>query len=118
MTTSQLLRAKKLSAAKLAKLLESYGFEDTKNSLRSLTEILGDKARSKPFLAIADRFFDLAAASPDPDRTLLNLDRFLAARGKLNHINFKNPRSLELLVKTFSISQALSDALVNAPELF
>src|SRR5947208_2307310 len=111
MTTSQLLRAKKPSASKLVKLLESYGFEDTKNSLRSLTEILADKARSKPFLAVADRFFDLAAASPDPDRALLNLDRFLAARAKTSHSDFKNPRDLELLVKTFSISQALSDAL-------
>src|SRR5262249_35030482 len=45
-------------------------------------------------------------------------DRFLAARAKLNHTDLKNPRSLELLVKTFSISQALSDALVHSPELF
>src|SRR5256885_15488209 len=117
MTPSQLLRAKKPSASKLIKLLQGFGFEDAESGARNLTEVLADKTRSKPFLGIADRFFDLAAASPDPDRALLNFGRFLSARPSLDPGFFKQPLAVEMLVKTFSVSQALSDLLIRSPEL-
>src|ERR1051326_8455363 len=115
MSPSALLRAKKLSAPKIARLLEGYGFEDIENGKRHLQGIVADPARARIFLPLADRFFDLAAASADPDRALLNLERFLSARdtGK----GKTPPLPLELLVRVFSISQALSDVLVRSPEL-
>ncbi|MSR64871.1 MAG: bifunctional [glutamate--ammonia ligase]-adenylyl-L-tyrosine phosphorylase/[glutamate--ammonia-ligase] adenylyltransferase [Verrucomicrobiae bacterium] len=115
MSPSELLRARKLSAPKITRLLAGCGFEDIENGQRHLQQIVGDTARARLFLPIADRFFGLAAASPDPDRALLNLERFLTARdtGK----GKTPPLPLELLVRVFSISQALSNVLVHWPEL-
>jgi glutamate-ammonia-ligase adenylyltransferase len=113
MTLSSLLRTKKPSPAKIAKLLQEFGFEKPAVGAKHVIELLADKQRAKTFLAIADRFLELAASSPDPDRALLNLERFLTARPQQD---FKEAISLDLLARTFSISQALSDVLVRSPD--
>src|ERR1051325_4103918 len=117
MTPSRLLRAKKISPAKIARWLEGLGFEDGTNTARHVLSILSEKTRARVFLGIADRFFELAASSPDPDRALLNLERFFSARTP-ERDSFESPAALELLVRAFSVSLAFSDALVRSPELF
>jgi len=114
MSPGRLLRAKKHSPAKIARLLESFGFEEAVTAARHVIDLLGDKTRASIFLRCADRFFELAAASPDPDRALLNFERFLSADARPD---LKQPRALELLVRTFSVSQALAEALIRSPEL-
>lgn len=117
MRPRQLLKAKKPAAAKINALLRAHGFGNLADASKHLAAILSDKEGAAAFLGIADDFFARAPASPSPDRALLNLERFLANCSAELLPVLQRPLAVELLVRTFSVSQALAGVLIREPSL-
>jgi len=75
----------------------------------------------KLFLELAPFVLEAASKSPDPDKALDNLERFvraLGSRGTFYEVLLQNPKVLELLFTLFGSSQFLSEALMAKPDLF
>ncbi|MBE9529132.1 MAG: bifunctional [glutamate--ammonia ligase]-adenylyl-L-tyrosine phosphorylase/[glutamate--ammonia-ligase] adenylyltransferase, partial [Proteobacteria bacterium] len=106
--------------------LTALGFTDADSALRSLALLRkgpGAKrlgARTQDLLErLGPRFLELASLSPEPNRALKNLERFLSvvgARTAYYALLAENPRVLEELVKLFGTSEFLSSDLIEHPE--
>jgi glutamate-ammonia-ligase adenylyltransferase len=108
------------------KQLAALGFTDAVSALKSLALLRkgpGAKrlgARAQDLLErLGPRFLELASKSPEPNRALKNLERFLSvvgARTAYYALLAENPRVLSELVKLFGTSEFLSSDLVEHPE--
>jgi glutamate-ammonia-ligase adenylyltransferase len=109
----------------IADVLARYGFRDAKLAYRNLMALGEEKIRflstrrCRHFLAsIARDLLSAIAATPDPDSTLVNLDKVsdsLGGKGVLWELFSFNPPSLKLYVELCAYSPYLSSILVSNP---
>lgn len=106
--------------------LERLGFKDPSTAWKNLSLLktrppfvrLSAKARML-LQRLAPGFVSLAAASPDPDRALAHLERFISsvgARTAFYSLLAENPPVCEELVRLFGTSVFLSRELIERPE--
>jgi glutamate-ammonia-ligase adenylyltransferase len=105
--------------------LGKYGFRDVKAAFRNLMSLGEEKIRflstrrCRHFLAaIAPQLLAAIAATPDPDSTLVNLDKVsesLGGKGVLWELFSFNPPSLRLYVDLCAYSPFLSGILTSSP---
>jgi len=110
---------------RVAEVLGKYPFRDVKLAYRNLMALSEEKIRflSTPrcrhFLAaIAPGLLEAIAATPDPDATLVNLNRVsdsLGGKGVLWELFSFNPPSLRLYVELCAYSPYLSGILTSNP---
>ena len=106
-------------------MLGKYGFHDVKGAYRNLMALGEEKIRflstrrCRHFLAaIAPQLLQAIAATPDPDSTLVNLDKVsdsLGGKGVLWELFSFNPPSLRLYVELCAYSPYLSGILTSNP---
>jgi glutamate-ammonia-ligase adenylyltransferase len=109
----------------IEQVLGRYPFRDVSAAYRNLIELSREPVpflstpRCRHFLAsIAPRLLRELSATPDPDMSLLNLERVtasLGARGALWELFSFHPPSLKLGVELCAWSQFLSQILINNP---
>ncbi|MEK7772908.1 MAG: bifunctional [glutamate--ammonia ligase]-adenylyl-L-tyrosine phosphorylase/[glutamate--ammonia-ligase] adenylyltransferase, partial [Deltaproteobacteria bacterium] len=108
-----------------ARLLK-LGFKDAATAWKNLSLIktrppfarLSAKARML-LQKLAPRFLSLTATSPDPDRALAHLERFISsvgARTAFYSLLAENPPVCEELIRLFGTSVFLSRELIERPE--
>ena len=105
--------------------LGKYRFRDVKAAFRNLMSLGEEKIRflstrrCRHFLAaIAPQLLAAIAATPDPDSTLVNLDKVsesLGGKGVLWELFSFNPPSLRLYVDLCAYSPFLSSILTSSP---
>ncbi len=105
--------------------LRKYGFRNVAEAYRNLMSLAEERIRflstrrTRHFLAsIAPELLRAIAATPDPDATLVNLDRVTASlggRGLLWELFSFNPPSLRLFVELCAYSPFLCDILIGNP---
>ena len=113
------------SDQQIAEVLSKYHFRDVDQAYQTLMELSTEKIRflstrrCRHFLAaIAPRLLAAAAATPDPDATLVNLSKVsdsLGGKGVLWELFSFNPPTLHLYVELCSSSQYLSGILTSNP---
>jgi len=118
----------KADKKEVEKTLRPLGFSDVAKAHENLlilskgpTYMHVPVRTQKLFLELAPFVLDTASKSPDPDKALDNLERFvraLGSRGTFYEVLLQNPKILELLFTLFGSSQFLSDALMAKPDLF
>lgn len=106
--------------------LKTLGFKDTKEAFKNLSLLrtgpsyIHLSAKAQVILQkLAPVFLMRASSSPDPDRALSNLERFISsigARTTFYSLLYENPRVLEELVRLFGTSVFLSRSLIEHPE--
>ena len=102
-------------------------FKDEKAAMRSLADLVKPKAAShiasrtrQVFSKLRPLLLGWFNKSADPDATLNQFVRFVEAyglRSLLFELLVKNPKLLELLVKTFDGSRFAGDLLIRRPQL-
>ncbi len=117
----------KLPAAEDAARLGMAGFEDPETAAARLVWLrdppveAGLSVRSRRHLRRhAPAFLQAILESPDPDRALAHLERFFLstqARYKLFTVLAAQRETLRLLIRLFGMSDYLSDAFIQHPEL-
>ncbi|MFH1921401.1 MAG: bifunctional [glutamate--ammonia ligase]-adenylyl-L-tyrosine phosphorylase/[glutamate--ammonia-ligase] adenylyltransferase [Planctomycetota bacterium] len=110
---------------RVAEVLGRYSFREVKPAYRNLTALGEEKIRflSTPrcrhFLAaIAPKLLEAIAATPDPDSTLVNLNRVsdsLGGKRVLWELFSFNPPSLKLYVELCAYSPYLCEILTSHP---
>ena len=110
---------------KIVEVLGKYQFRDVKPAYRNLMSLGEEKIRflstrrCRHFLAsIAPRLLKAIAATPDPDSTLVNLDKVsdsLGGKGVLWELFSFNPPLLRLYVEVCAYSEYLSGILISNP---
>lgn len=113
------------SAEKIAAVLARYPFRDVPLAYQNLVSLATEKLRflftrrCRHFLAsIAPRLLRAIAATPDPDSTLVNLEKVsdsLGGKGVLWELFSFNPPSMNLYVELCSSSPYLSSILISNP---
>jgi len=74
-------------------------------------------AKTDGFEAIAQPLLAALASAADPDRSLVNFERFTENYGAgLAFVLSENPRVIEILVRLFSASQFLTEILLRNPQ--
>jgi glutamate-ammonia-ligase adenylyltransferase len=103
------------------KLLRAHGFRDP-TAARAIIQRLGaDELQRRALAKIFPHLSRACAASADPGRALMNFERLVAALPNPNmfyHYLQEAPDRLDLLVKVFAHSQALSDTLARNASYF
>ncbi len=122
----QLLFAGDLDETEATEQLLNLGFPDPEMALKSLALLKkgpGSKRLGSRSLLLLERlgprFLELASKSPEPNRALKNLERFLSvvgARTAYYSLLAENPRVLIELIRLFGTSEFLSSSLVEHPE--
>ena len=110
---------------KIAAVLGRYPFRDVQLAYQNLVSLATEKLRflltrrCRHFLAsIAPRLLKAIAATPDPDSTLVNLEKVsdsLGGKGVLWELFSFNPPSMNLYVELCSSSPYLSSILISNP---
>ncbi len=122
----RLLVAGGLADKDAQKKLSSLGFRDTDAALKKIA-LLRDgppgarlSTRARTLLQnIAPLLLHYASLSPDPDRSLIHIERFISsvgARTVVYSLLRENPGVMEELVKLFGTSEFLSRELIEHPE--
>lgn len=122
----QLLFLPEISETEAIDTLSSLGFKDAATAYKNLVLIrtgppfihLSEKARVL-LQKLGPLFLSKAASSPDPDKALNNLERFLSsigARTTFYSLLAENPLVTDELLKLFGTSEFLSHALIERPE--
>ncbi|MBI2413835.1 MAG: bifunctional [glutamate--ammonia ligase]-adenylyl-L-tyrosine phosphorylase/[glutamate--ammonia-ligase] adenylyltransferase [Deltaproteobacteria bacterium] len=122
----QLLFLPEISETEAIDTLSSLGFKDAATAYKNLVLIrtgppfihLSAKARVL-LQKLGPLFLSRAASSPDPDKALNNLERFLSsigARTTFYSLLAENPLVTDELLKLFGTSEFLSHALIERPE--
>ncbi|MBI3465531.1 MAG: bifunctional [glutamate--ammonia ligase]-adenylyl-L-tyrosine phosphorylase/[glutamate--ammonia-ligase] adenylyltransferase [Planctomycetes bacterium] len=111
--------------AAIQRVLGAYGFQDVERAYRHLSLLAKESVpflsmrRCRHFLAsIAPRLLRALSQTPDPDLTLLNLERVSASLGGkavLWELFSSSPPALHLFVEVCASSQFLVDILVSHP---
>jgi glutamate-ammonia-ligase adenylyltransferase len=109
----------------IAQGLRRFDFRDVRKAYRNLTQLAQESVpflstpRCRHFLAgIAPALLRALADTPDPDRTLNNLEQVtasLGAKAVLWELFSFSPPSLRLTVELCAGSQLLSEILINNP---
>lgn len=109
----------------VAQTLSRYGFRDVELAYRNLISLSSETVRflstrrCRHFLAaIAPQLLTAIAATPDPDSTLVNLEKVsdsLGGKGVLWELFSFNPPSLKLYVDVCAYSPLLSNILISNP---
>ena len=112
-------------AERIAEVLGRYPFRDVHLAYQNLESLATEKLRflltrrCRHFLAaIAPRLLKAIAATPDPDSTLVNLEKVsdsLGGKGVLWELFSFNPPSMNLYVELCSSSPLLSGILTSHP---
>jgi [glutamine synthetase] adenylyltransferase / [glutamine synthetase]-adenylyl-L-tyrosine phosphorylase len=112
-------------AATIQAVLGKYHFRDVQGAYQNLLQLARESVpflstrRSRHFLAsIAARLLRAVAETPDPDLTLVNLEKVTAsigAKSVLWELFSFNPPSLKLYVDLCAWSTFLTDILINNP---
>jgi len=110
---------------RIAEVLDKYSFRNVKQAYRNLMSLSEEKIRflstrrCRHFLAaIAPRLLSAIAATPDPDATLVNLDKVsdsLGGKGVLWELFSANEPSLRLYVELCAYSPYLCGVLTSNP---
>lgn len=110
---------------RVREVLSRYGFRDVELAYKNLTALSVEKIRflstrrCRHFLAsIAPRLLAAIAATPDPDGTLITLEKVsdsLGGKGVLWELFSFNPPTLRLYVELCASSQYLSGILITNP---
>ena len=103
----------------LEALLKRVKFSNLAEAQKRLGNLAGEPAETLALVHISQALGDLLAESPDPDATLIHLERFAQARGShwelYNHF-LEHPAALESFIGVVSTSNYLADVLVRNPE--
>jgi len=120
-TLSRLLGARPLPKPAAEKILRAHGFGDAGQIAAALPRLYANDQQRRSLRQLLPRMVRACAASADPDRAFIHFERLVAA---LPHPNMfyryllDAPEALDLLVKVFAHSQALSDTLARNAEYF
>jgi len=116
-----------LDEARARELLAPYGFQDARRAyhiLQSLSDPAGsfhwEQRTRHGFVRIVPVFLDEVAETPDPDRTINNLEQCLGALGAkavFYELLNENKDAMRLLVQVCGMSDYLSSILMKNPEL-
>lgn len=99
--------------------LAELGFEQPKRALNNLREIVGSQLSSDTAGALLQRVQGKIPQLSDPDRSLNNLERFVASSSDVStEILSRDDKAFEGLLTIFSTSQYLSDLLIRDPVSF
>jgi glutamate-ammonia-ligase adenylyltransferase len=115
-----------LPQADAQEMLSEIGFRDTETAAKNLALIregpsfvhLSPKARVI-LQKLGPRFLERASRSPDPDRSLGHLERFISsvgARTTFYSLLLENPGVMDELIKVMGTSVFLSRDLIEHPE--
>lgn len=115
-----------LPEAEAQEMLAEIGFRDTETAAKNLALLregpsfvhLTPKARVI-LQKLAPRFLERASRSPDPDRSLAHLERFISsigARTTFYSLLLENPGVMDKLIKVMGTSVFLSRDLIEHPE--
>ncbi|MDZ4783522.1 MAG: bifunctional [glutamate--ammonia ligase]-adenylyl-L-tyrosine phosphorylase/[glutamate--ammonia-ligase] adenylyltransferase [Planctomycetia bacterium] len=110
---------------RIAQVLSKYGFKDVEPAYRNLNALATERIRflstrrCRHFLAsISPALLRAIAATPDPDSTLVNLEKVsdsLGGKGVLWELFSFNPPTLKLYVELCASSSFLSGMLISNP---
>lgn len=103
------------------KILRAHGFTDTGRIAAALPRLHTNDQQRNSLRLLLPRLARACTASADPDRALINFERLAAALphpNMLYHYLLDAPDALDLLVRVFAHSQALSDTLARNAEYF
>ena len=103
-----------INESKAQSLLQTFGFADWKTTCAVLRRM---ESRNQQGLSSIFSFLMAALGSAaDPDRSLINFERFLDSYGPELFLELeKNPRVIEILVTIFSASPFLTEILLRTP---
>ena len=115
----KLLLDRDLDDAKVAAILQPYGFADYRRADANL-QALADEPLARQHLAdLLDALLEVLADSADPDQALDYLERFARAGGsKVALFSYlkTSPAAVHLLTTVFGASPFLSQILIRNPE--
>ncbi|MBL9125279.1 MAG: hypothetical protein JNG90_16700 [Planctomycetaceae bacterium] len=110
---------------RIREILSRYGFRDVELAYKNLLALSTEKIRflstrrCRHFLAsIAPRLLEAIGATPDPDQTLIDLEKVsdsLGGKGVLWELFSFNPPTLRLYVELCATSTYLSNILISNP---
>lgn len=117
----QLLLADNPNKAEVREFLAPVGFDDWRQAHQVLLR-LADNGPARPaLLALLPNLLLALAGAANPDRVLVNFERFaasLSGRADLFQDLAHTPRAIEILVTLFAGSQFLTEILLRHPEYF
>jgi len=105
----------------LDKLLQSYRLTELSRARENIALLAGEPPLTFDFLTIADELLAEVAASPDPDASLNNFERFansFGSKATLFRYLRDDPQTLAALARLFGFSHFLSEILIRNPEYF
>jgi [glutamine synthetase] adenylyltransferase / [glutamine synthetase]-adenylyl-L-tyrosine phosphorylase len=115
------LLSESLSAEDIRHWLMPLGFDDWEATHRRLLRIAGLAAGSRAFRDLLPYLLSMLSEIGNPDRALVNLERFLTgsqhSAAQLHHLA-THLRAMEILIKLFAGSQFLTEILLRNPEYF
>ncbi len=95
--------------------LTEFGFADWKTAWTVLRRM--ESRNQQGLSAIYSFLLPALGSAADPDRSLINLERFLESYGPTLFPELeKNPRVIEILVTLFSASPFLTEILLRTPK--
>ncbi len=119
-TVVDLILSDELPEVSRHRILGNAHFRDPRKAYINLRKLAGEGTRKETFAGLSLLAWDILGRLPDPDMALNNWERFIHALGSPEfhyHSLLSQPMRLEILLKLFSGSQFLSDALVRQPGL-
>ncbi|MFC1752113.1 hypothetical protein ACFL96_01780 [Thermoproteota archaeon] len=118
---ADLVLVKQVSEEAKMSILGGLGFKDPVKAYKNLKEIKSYSNEPDHFARLAILACDWLSRKSDQDRALNNWERFTAKLDDPDeHFNLllKQPMRLDILLDVFSVSQFLSDTLINNPKDF
>ncbi len=101
--------------SKAQSLLSKFGFADWKTAWTVLRRM--ESRNPQGLSAIYSFLLAALGSTPNPDRSLINFERFLDCYGLALFSELdKNPRNIEFLVTIFSSSPFLTEILLRTPD--
>jgi len=119
-SVADLVYSEGVPAAARERILRQAGYRNPERAYRNLRGLAAADPTGA-FVRLAVLATDFLKRRPDPDMALNNWERFLRVLGDPGE-HFRallaQPRRLDILLAVFAGSQFLSDALIQAPEVF
>ncbi len=118
---SSLIAARPLSKPKAQQLLRDHGFRDPAAALAAIRRLYVDDLQRRALAKVFPQLGRACAVSADPDRAILNFERLVAALPNPSMFYYYLQEAsdrLDLLVRVFTHSQALSDTLARNATYF
>jgi glutamate-ammonia-ligase adenylyltransferase len=106
----------RIASARLREKLRAVSFSDPTRAAKSLARLLEIPYARRELNSILGQALDLLKNSPDPDRALVNFERFVEAMANptmfLEYLRAA-PERLDMLVNVFSHSHALAEMFIS-----